>query len=321
MGYQLIHGVENRRKPRLLSGDGDEDDYPEFVIGLDPETLIEELASCDPVVLSESEKEGGPGYLDLVFFAPTVLDKYCSDPQRYRVTETSLSCYNLWAIDFSKTSTGQIWLYLGDLGKRLPSRERAHWKMYNTYREGLLEPGKIRRDLLGQWASSPDFVRDVENRIGSINEVSVSQGIGCLWKEPGERLSARLGVLVGPRSAHPTSLDDPVLILTKWLVDGLDVRVLKGALVGEVHPNSRGLQLLKQFCEERSCSMDLHEVLHGLQAVRSRGGVAHRENSDSMAAYRGLGLSGADAISDFEIIKQKVLHALILFESDLEEMH
>jgi len=107
--------------------------FPDFVIGEDADG--EEVRhSCDPAQLANyfGANPDAPHYLTPVHFRRDVLQRYYSYPELYEVTDGGLSCAALWSVRIDNDSIDGVIVFLGDLGRDLPARERDHWRTFNV---------------------------------------------------------------------------------------------------------------------------------------------------------------------------------------------
>ena len=133
----------------------EEVDYPEFDIGETPEGDPVKY-TCDPKLLDNyfGLNPSAPHFLTPVYFAPEVLDRYYSDP-KYQVSDGYLSCGGLWGLSLDNNHPDHVMVWLGDLGRDLPERERLHWLAHNKFvPEGTPSQTALRRDILGEWAEA-----------------------------------------------------------------------------------------------------------------------------------------------------------------------
>lgn len=320
-GYYYIHPRLGKARPRILGWFlEDEEEYPRYLIGQTSDG--EEVKfSCDPDVLGNyfGANPEAPHYLTTVFFSRDVLSKYVSNPARYRVSMSRLECLHLWGVDITINENDLVVVYLGDIGEKIPSEERQHWLQYNVLPEGTIDEGRFRRDFLGQWASSPDPVRELKNLIKDINELAIEKLAFKIWREPTQHLETEINALIGPTSSAPTALYGPVLVLTKWLVDSLNARALKKS-ISEPDPRSASLKNLEQLMEELGLETGSVRHLRSLQDLRSRGGIAHLHNSASQKVYSQLGISGKDAIKDFSIILTHLVDGLSEMREEMQNL-
>ena len=66
-----------------------------------------------------------------VYFSREVLNRYASEPSRYKVTAGRIWCLDLWGLDIGTNTAGLIEVYLGELGA-LSAGEQTHWLAHNV---------------------------------------------------------------------------------------------------------------------------------------------------------------------------------------------
>lgn len=318
-GYFYIKPKLGESRPQLLRWE-DEEDYGSFIFDVDEDGDPKEF-TCDPALLNNyfGANPDNPDYLTPVYFRSDVLNKYSAVPSRYAVTTTRLECMSLWGLDISFNECNLVVVYLGDIGAKIPSEEHPHWRNHNVLPEGGIDEGRLRRDFLGQWVSSPDPITDLQHAVRAVNEKSKAILGFTIWREPHPQLLQELGALVAPSSADLSSLTYPVITLTKWLVDSLNVEAIKGELEPEEIEARKHLQNLKRALEKNDWPTNWIKDFHLLQSLRSRGGIAHLPNSSSAKALKDLGGEGLDARKDFQTIVKRLKQALDSLLTELRQ--
>lgn len=107
-------------------------EYLDYIIGIDEYGEPKSYTS-NPDKLSNyfGANPGAPHYLTPVFFKKEVLQRYLSRPDIFSVEAGYLRCQCLWGIEIDNEHKDVVSVYLGDLGRDLPTQEQAHWKQYN----------------------------------------------------------------------------------------------------------------------------------------------------------------------------------------------
>jgi hypothetical protein len=267
--------------------------YPEFTYGVDAATGRPLTATSDPAKLGTyfDGRSDALHYLTPAYFNPQVLDRYLAEPSRYAVGTHRLRCLDLWSLRMGISTSGQVEAYLGDLGQDLPASEWPHWIAYNELPTGGMAEDRARRDLLGQWVDSGDAMDLLREAIAEARSSSLA-GLGFdLWKAPGPQEARELLSLRPPAVNESRELVTRVILLTKVLVDAIDVRQLK-AFVGGGAEDSRSLELLTFLAGQQGWDTAAIEPLRALQRLRSSGGVAHRGGSQRDQVWSQLKLSG-----------------------------
>ncbi len=302
MGQYLVDGLKNARAPRFEERREDRH-YPSFIYGLDAATGQPLTHTCDPDELGTYFDKDGTRlhYLTPIYFKREVLQPYSAEPNRYRLSTSRLSCLDLWGVDISINTAGLVELYLGDLGRDLPSDEWGHWQTYNVPPEGQMDEGRFRKDFLNQVAGSPDIVRDLRRARDAANSAAERLFGAPIWRPLTGAVNAEFESLIGPLNDDPAAHGPCLLILTKALVDAVDPAPLKSYL--ESHQKGeQSLRLLQRFTQQLGDADDVTVILRDLQGFRSRGGVAHLAGSDRAKAEAAVGITGLSNAAAFESV-------------------
>ncbi|HWC11184.1 MAG TPA: hypothetical protein VG455_08175 [Acidimicrobiales bacterium] len=222
-------------------------------------------------------------------FRRQVLIPYASEPNRYRLSRSRLECLSLWGLDISFNTAGLVEVYLGDLGRSLPSDEWGHWLTHNVMPEGEMEQGRFRRDFLNQFASSPDVPGDLRRAREKAAKASERLFGTPVWRPLGDDVAPEYESMIGPLSEDPAALGGQMILLAKCFVDAIDPAPLK-AFLGDAQSGERSLSLLGRVAERLGGSAGVVEPLRALYDVRSAGGLAHLAGSRREAALERLGI-------------------------------
>jgi hypothetical protein len=310
LGQYLVTGMETSRVPRFEEYRKDHE-YPSFIYQMDHETGKPLVHTCDPDQLGTYFDKDGTRlhYLTPVYFKREVLQPYAAEPSRYQISNSRLTCLNLWGVEFSFNSAGLVEVYLGDIGEKLPADEWGHWRTYNVPPEGTMDEGRFRRDFLNQWAGSRDPVRDL--RKARVNAMTASEALlgKPLWKELNAETKAEFQSLIGPLTDDPAGLSASLLLLTKVLVDGIEPAPLKVYLKNH-EPGKGSLRLLQRFALELGDTSDVTAILRELQSFRSKGGVAHLAGSSAKKARVSLEIEDLSNLQAFESIATRITSCL-----------
>lgn len=313
-GYFHITGLLGKSKPRILQWQSDPSEYEDFIIGFSEDGEAVSHTS-DPDTLNNyfGKNPDAPHYLTQVYFSKDVLSKYASSPSRYKISASRLECLNLWGVDISINEHDLVVVYLGDIGTHIPTEEHQHWRIHNVAPEGRIDEGRFRRDFLGQWADSPDAVNELRRKVKYINKITEDKLGFAIWRDPNPHLEKELDALIGPISSDPSALTEPVLTLTKFLVDSINWRVINRVLKGEHKDSKNQLANLSTVLEKKALPSGWIQTLKDLQGLRSRGGIAHLRNSETAKAFATMGLKGLDARDDFKLVLTRLNSALDRF--------
>lgn len=314
------YAIAGQRTARLPKWDERREDrqHPEFVYGVDASSGALLKHTCDPDLLGTYFDTDGSRlhYLTPIYFTKDVLKRYTSEPSRYSVSATRLTCLDLWGVSISFSSAGLVEVYLGDIGRDIPSDEWSHWLAHNVALDGVMDEGRYRRDFLGQFADSNDPVGEMRRMRERAGQAAMKRYGQPLWQELPRGLAAEYGSLMGPLSDDAAALGAPLLVLTKAIVDALNSTLLRTLVSPE--KNEQSLSLLRKALAAAGDPGDASRALRDLQALRSRGGIAHLENSASTAAAAEMGIAGLGAQAAFDAIVARLTTALASIVDVLE---
>jgi hypothetical protein len=260
----------------------DEREYEEFVIGV-TDTGKDVRFTSDPDQLANyfGANEGNPHYLTPVYFRREVLNKYYADPDRYSVEDGYLRCAGLWGLRLDNDSAGHVMVFLGDLGRDIPSAEAQYWRSFNIAppEEGPSET-LVRRAFLGQFADPQSVERRFPYAYRTANETWEKAFGETLFKPLLEDDRHVLSKLHVPVTDGAAEFDEQVLYLAKLVVDSLNEEALT-ARIGKGPKGEKGLAKLERLLTDEGVAHPraLLKPFADVQGLRSRG-AAHRKGSD-----------------------------------------
>ncbi|MEU6324629.1 hypothetical protein [Streptomyces sp. NPDC047009] len=267
--------------------------FPDYTVGVDPSTGERITSTCDPDKLSNYFTDRGtPHYLTRVYFRREVLNRYTSQPSRYRIEAGRLSCLGLWGISIGTNPEGLTEVYLGDLGRDLPAEERDHWLSFNVPPSGGRDEGRFSRDILGQWTDGPpDPLRRLfaaREHFSTALSTLLGQAVYKTW-HPADQIAFE--GLHMPTSSEQHEADTLILLLAKGVIDYLNVKALR-RLPGVTDPKALGINCLEAWVISSGEDSDtLIRPLRLLQGLRSTG-PAHLRGKDWHATLTRAGLDG-----------------------------
>ncbi|MER8233207.1 hypothetical protein [Streptomyces sp. NPDC094049] len=263
-----------------------DESYPAFTIGTDPGTGQPIAFTCDP------DRLGGvdaPGYLTRVYFRREVMRRYTSEPSRYQVGNGRLSCLGLWGISIGRNDEDLVETYLGDLGRDLPSAERAHWLSFNVAPRGGIDQERRRRDILGLWTEGPPDplhrLAHARERFSTALSAVVGQPVYRAW-DAADRIA--FTGLHTPTSSEQSEADTQILTLAKGVIEYLSTEALR-QLPG-ADAKSATINCLDGWVKRTNGDPDnLVGPLRLLQGLRSNG-AAHARTRNWSAILTRAGL-------------------------------
>lgn len=272
-----------------------------FVIGVDEDgDPVEHTSNPDSLANYFGANPNAPHYLTPVYFRREVLGKYFAEPERYSVSDGSLSCLNLWSCQIDNNLERSVMVFLGDLGRDLPYEERLHWRQFNIPPEGKISPANFRRSFLGQFSEAEALDLVFRKEYVDLRD-RWTRSFGWplyLPAAPGdEHLLSSIRI---PVTNSQAEMDEQVLFLTKLLVDSLN-EVELAARAGDLPEGAKGISKLEGFFAETGFDERdaVIQFLRGLQQLRSTGST-HRKGRGYEKSVMRLGLDPSrkpDAIS------------------------
>lgn len=242
-----------------------------FIVAVDGDTGLPVEEATGPDIPPDKS-------LTPVFFRRSVLRKYYRETKRYRVTPYSLTCLNLWSIEYAVNREGLLHVWLGDL-VRLPPDEQMHWRSFNVSPSGELNENFFRQQILNQWVEVDDPAWLLLRAMRDVNEAAESRlGFKIFLPLAGGDAYISQSLRV-PLDDEPGELDEQIQCLAKLFNDSINKASIV-ALTG----SDGGLPLISQlealFSSETAASVDgVVQPFRTLQALRSAG-VAHRKGAN-----------------------------------------
>lgn len=270
-----------RHKAGVWPYDEPPETYPDFIIGEDDTgTPIRHI--CNPNKLANyfGANPESPHYLTPVFFRREVLQRYFEHPEKYSVEDGYLRCGSLWGVQIDNNHPDHVMVFLGDLGRDLPSSERDYWRTFNIPPVGSMSLTNFRRSFLGQFADAqaPDliFKSDYE-RFRAAWAKTMGWDLFRQLEADDEHVFQRLRV---PLTDSQPEFEAQVLGLTKLLVDYLNDKQLV-SLLGTKVPDEKSIAKLERWLTQEGYPHLERDIafLRQLQRLRSKM-AAHRKPSD-----------------------------------------
>jgi hypothetical protein len=135
----------------------------------DRRTGLEIEASCNEELLSNSS-EDTPNFLTPIFFRPEVLQLFKSDPDKFEITQRTISCRNCWHLKtYDINEAGQVHTYLGYLGY-LPDDMQFYWKAFNELPNATVSTRTIITDDYGIPDNCHNPLRSLKNKIAFLDD-------------------------------------------------------------------------------------------------------------------------------------------------------
>lgn len=254
--------------------------YEEFVIGTN-DVGEDVLFTSNPDELANyfGANPNNPHYLTPVYFRLDVLNKYYADTDRYAVSDGRLRCAGLWDVSIDNDQDGHVMVFLGDLGRDMPTDEARYWRSHNIAppEEGPSETA-MRRAFLNQFTDPQSVDLRFPRVYAKTNETWEAAFGWPLFKplhDDDRHVLSKLHVPFGDSAAE---FDEQVLYLAKLLVDSLNEEAIAARIENK---GAKGLKKLERLLDGLDVpdARSLLGPLAKIQGLRSRS-AAHRKGSD-----------------------------------------
>ena len=268
-------------------------DEVKFIIGTD-ENGENILSGCNSRIVGEHL------YLRPVQFKKQVLDKYYDEPEKYSVEEGCVRCNPYWLVRIDNDHTNKVAVFLGDL-YQLPYEEMLYWKSFNVPVDGYMSRSNFRNSF--ECIPTDAEVSDHRFRKNylAINDYWKEKYHFSLFKKPAEPDKNLLATLQIPGVNSQKAFDEQVLILTKLLVDLINVEELDKRY-GPFEKDAKSIQKLESsFTDLDSFTSQLRK----LQQLRSTG-AAHTKGKRYQLALKALNITCDDRPRDFSKILETI---------------
>lgn len=271
--------------------ESDDEEYPQFIIDEDQDGQTIKF-TCEEEKLANyfGENSEAPHYLTPVFFKPEVLRRYYDDPGLYSITDGRLSCGNLWSVQIDNGNPAAVAVFLGDIGRDIPSSHRDHWRAYNIPPVSKMSESTFRRSFLAQSVETENPEHLFKNAYLAIQRVWVERWGWGLYREAKGSDADLIQRVRIPLNDTDTEFEAQLLNLAKLLIDLLNesaVTALLSPVKGE-----KGISKLERFLEANNYEHTERDVslLRRIQGLRSR--IAAHTSGTSGQAFLAQELDG-----------------------------
>ncbi|MBW4647617.1 MAG: hypothetical protein KME06_02810 [Kastovskya adunca ATA6-11-RM4] len=294
--------------------------YEEFQIGETPDgDPITFTCNGNKLANNFGANPDAPHYLTPVYFKRDVLQKYYNDPERFSVEDSYLRCGVSWGLRMDNNHENVVIVYLGDLGRDLPAKERAYWKVFNITPKGSLSTTKYMRDFLGVPFDPQGKDLNFKQRYKQLNQKWKAKYGWSLFRELSSEDSHFFQNLRVPLNNSQSEFDLQILTLAKVLIDALNENEI-GKNISSIPDPPRGIAKFAVFLEEKNF-VDCQEglaLLRDIQNIRSSG-VAHLKGSNYSKLVKRLQLSEKELQRVFCDLLEQSAKFLEKLSSDIEQ--
>lgn len=261
--------------------DDTDENYPEFIIGEDEHGKSISF-TCEPDKLANyfGKNPDAPHYLTPVHFRKDVLQKYYSQPELYSVSDGRLSCAGLWGVQIDNDHEDRVVVFLGDLGRDLPSAERDYWRSFMIAPDTSISETNFKRSFLAVGTDAVAADLRFRRLYNSVN-IAWSEQFGWpLFREPKESDVFMIDQVRLALNDSQDEFEEAVRLLAKLLCDSINEKGVQKALPTTV-ANEKGISKLERLLTERGYPHIERDIgfLRRVQELRSRT-AAHLKGSD-----------------------------------------
>ena len=297
--------------------------YLEFIIGEDKYGHPIEY-TCDPDKLANyfGKNPDAPHYLTPVFFKKDVLQRYYDDSKLYSVSDGYLACARKWRVQIDNNNLNVVSVFLGDIGRYIPSGHQQHWLSYNVPPIYSMSESGIRRSFLGQFVESDNPEHQFKHKYSELQKVWEQAWGWRLHREPAKQDAGAIKRLRVPLNEIEAEFKQQLLNLALVLVDLLNEKSIVKQCPEAKNEKGGGISKLECFLKHYSyphVERDI-SVLRTVQSMRSR--IAAHASGSNGQKYLDEQLNGKTTQEYFVLLLEKVvtmLDSLIAFAVDKAE--
>lgn len=262
--------------------DEDADDHhPEFMIGEDEQGKPAKH-TCNPDLLANyfGANPDAPHYLTPVHFRRDVLAKYYDDPQLYSVEDGYLRCPSLWGLQIDNDHDDRVVVFLGDLGRDLPSAERDHWRGYMISADAPISETNFRRSFLAQPTNATAIDLAFRRVYNDATRAWLTRYGWLLFREPKESVVFLLQQLRVPLNDTQNEFEEAIKLHGKLMSDALNESSI-GKLLPSRIDGEKGISKFERFLSLEGYPYVERDIryLRRVQEFRSKVG-AHLKGRD-----------------------------------------
>lgn len=280
----------------------------EFIIGVD-ENGEDITFGCNPKNLANDfgANCNNPRFLTHVHFKKQVLDKYYDEPERYSVEQGYIRCGGHWLLKADIDHPDKVIVFLGDL-YILPYEEMSHWRSFNILPEGGISHSYFKNSF--ECDPTDAKVADLHFRklyTDFKRQWKEKHGFSP-FKEPSEDDSGLLQTLQIPSTNAQKAFDEQVLILTKLLIDLINVKEIDKRF-NSSKKDVTSIDKFEKLLGIYPNAPKAIEFLRALQKLRSKG-AAHSKGSSYKKAMEEMNISLDNKPKAFESILNRAIYLL-----------
>ena len=194
--------------------------YASFIIfDRKNDTVVETSCGLGHIVNYFIKDSDLPWEISPAFFRPEVLQKYKADPERYTLSDRSISCRGAWYLKtYDINEAGQVHTYIGYLAD-LPYSEQLYWKSFNERPNGNISERAFQTDILGEFSTEDDPLAELRAEVNALDRTPPS------WWNP--RGAALVEKTLYPATDSIEEWGNEILALDHLIVEGFFTKGLR----------------------------------------------------------------------------------------------
>ncbi|TKD45720.1 hypothetical protein [Azotobacter chroococcum] len=278
--------------------------YEDFIISGDLDSPI--AYSCDPDGLANyfGANPHAPHYLTPVFFKKEVMQKYYSSSD-YEISDGHLSRKGSWSLRLDNNTSGYVSVFLGDLGRDLPSKEQIYWKSFNLIPDShSISETNYQRSFLGNFYDPESAEHQFKHAFVDVQEACSKVFGWSIFLPLADKDTHFLNSIRSMLTCEQSEFDALILAVAKITIDSVNVKELRKHL--DQGDESKSIVLLELFLQNLGIQNhdDFSSFLRGVQSVRSSG-VAHRKGTEYDKVIAKLNIDKDNYQAEFDEILSK----------------
>ena len=287
--------------------------YPEFIIRED-QNGREVRYTCNHERLANyfGANPEAPHYLTPVFFRREVLQRYYDDPGLYQVEDGRLTCAAMWSVQIDNGNPDVVMVFLGDIGRDIPSSHRDHWRAHNIAPLQGMSVTTFRRSFLAQFADSQNPEHVFKNAYLSAQTAWLETWGWPLYRETTGLDAQLIDRIRIPLNDTNAEFESQMLALAKLLVDLINEKDVAAGLPRV--DGEKGIDKFRRFLTSVGYAEVDRDValLRQIQTIRSR--ISAHTSGSSGPSFLA---SQLDGLSKPEFVKELMRRATQML-GDLE---
>ena len=246
------------------------------------------------------EKSDLPYETSPAFFRREVLAKFRQDPDKYTMSERSITCRGTWSLHYDISEQGQVHVYIYELA-RLPLPEQMYWKAFNEKAKGGISKRAFKSDFEAEFDLSYNPLDSLRHCLEEFPAAEHAGEAVPIWAPAWDRRSRTYERLHYVVIGSEKEWEDQVEELAKIVIDGLQTGAIKRAAfaLGCTDTKRGSLGLLK-FCLEKK-GVAAETVLKIMSPLRELWDLRSK-----IAAHAGKEAPAEDLIAGYRRLSEQV---------------